>query len=402
MASGTYDIITVGGGLGGSSLAKAMAERGAQVLVLERERQFKDRVRGEQIHPWGVAEMRELGIYELLHTTCGHELPWFDIYLGSARMSHRNLVATTPQQAPEFSFYHPAMQEILLQAALDAGAEVRRGAWVRDVKPGPPPIVVVEHNGQVHEVQARLVVGADGRTSMVRKWAGFTVRRDPDRRLVAGVLFEGMPAAPEDTSYFAVKPEIGQMAILFPQGGARVRAYVIWPADTGRRLQGEGDIPRFMAESVRAGIPAEFFAQAKANGPLATFDGADTWVEHPYREGVALIGDAAAASDPSFGEGLSLTVRDTRVLRDRLLSHDDWEAAGHAYAEERTRYYHILHTCTEWFGQMFYELGPEAEARRAKAMPLIAQDETRIPDHLFCGPDLPLDDGVRRRFFGEE
>ena len=60
MASGTYDIITVGGGLGGSSLAKAMAERGAQVLVLERERQFKDRVRGEQIHPWGVAEMREL------------------------------------------------------------------------------------------------------------------------------------------------------------------------------------------------------------------------------------------------------------------------------------------------------------------------------------------------------
>jgi len=219
MASGTYDIITVGGGLGGSSLAKAMAERGAQVLVLERERQFKDRVRGEQIHPWGVAEMRELGIYELLHTTCGHELPWFDIYLGSERMIHRNLVATTPQQAPEFSFYHPAMQEILLQAALDAGAEVRRGAWVRDVKPGPPPIVVVEHNGQVHEVQARLVVGADGRTSMVRKWAGFTVRRDPDRRLVSGVLFEGMPAAPEDTSYFAVKPEIGQMAILFPQGG---------------------------------------------------------------------------------------------------------------------------------------------------------------------------------------
>ena len=177
---------------------------------------------------------------------------------------------------------------------------------------------------------------------------------------------------------------------------------MIWPADTGRRLQGAVDMPRFIAESVRAGIPAEFFAQAKANGPLATFDGADTWVEHPYREGVALIGDAAAASDPSFGEGLSLTVRDTRVLRDRLLSHDDWEAAGHAYAEERTRYYHILHTFTEWFGQMFYELGPEAEARRAKAMPLIAQDETRIPDHLFCGPDLPLDDVVRRRFFGEE
>ena len=43
MESKIYDIITVGGGLGGSTLAKAMAERGARVLVVERERHFKDR-----------------------------------------------------------------------------------------------------------------------------------------------------------------------------------------------------------------------------------------------------------------------------------------------------------------------------------------------------------------------
>jgi len=44
----------------------------------------------------------------------------------------------------------------------------------------------------------------------------------------------------------------------------------------------------------------------------------------------------------------------------------------------------------------------DADARRARAMPLIAQDETRVPDHLFSGPNLPADDSVRRRFFGEE
>ena len=68
MASGTYDIITVGGGLGGAALAKAMAEHGARVLVLEREKQFKDRVRGENIAPWGVAETQALGLYDLLRT----------------------------------------------------------------------------------------------------------------------------------------------------------------------------------------------------------------------------------------------------------------------------------------------------------------------------------------------
>jgi flavin-dependent dehydrogenase len=46
-----YDIISIGGGLGGASLAKAMAEHGARVLVLERERRFKDRVRGEACGP---------------------------------------------------------------------------------------------------------------------------------------------------------------------------------------------------------------------------------------------------------------------------------------------------------------------------------------------------------------
>ena len=61
----TYDIITVGGGIAASSLAKAMAERGAKVLVLEREKQFKDRVRGEAIVSWGVAEANELGICAL-------------------------------------------------------------------------------------------------------------------------------------------------------------------------------------------------------------------------------------------------------------------------------------------------------------------------------------------------
>src|SRR5713226_7818324 len=173
MASRTYDIITVGGGLGGSALARAMAEHGARVLVLEREQQFRDRVRGEQMHPWGVVEARKLGIYDLLHVTCGHELPWWDMYFGTEQISHRNIVTTTPQQVPEFAFYHPKMQEVVLQAAAEAGAEIRRGATVREVKPGTRPAVVVEQQGQIEEIHARLVVGADGRASMMRRWGGF-------------------------------------------------------------------------------------------------------------------------------------------------------------------------------------------------------------------------------------
>jgi len=149
MASGIYDIITVGGGLGGAALAKVMAEHGARVLVVEREAQFKDRVRGEIMVSWGVAETQVLGIYELLRKTCAHESPRFGTYLGPEWGEPRDLIATTPQRLPSFTFYHPTMQEVLLQAAADAGAEVRRGASVRNVRPGAVPSVIVEQSGHV-------------------------------------------------------------------------------------------------------------------------------------------------------------------------------------------------------------------------------------------------------------
>jgi menaquinone-9 beta-reductase len=400
--SGTYDIITVGGGLGGATLAKVMAERGARVLVLERERQFRDRVRGEVMVSWGVAEARELGIYTLLLDTCGRELRWFALALGPESGPPRDLIATSPQRAPDLAFPHVEMQEVLLQAAADAGAEVRRAAYVREVKPGPLPAVEVEQDGAVEEVRARLVVGADGRASMVRKWADFPIQRDPERLLISGVLFEDMPIPQEDTAYYIMNPSLGQSVPLFPLGQGRVRAYLVHTKATSSRLQGVADLPRFVEESVKTYAPAQWYAGARAAGPLATFDGAETWVEHPYKNGVVLIGDATASSDPTWGQGLSLTVRDVRVLRDQLLAHEDWDVAGHAYAAEHDRYYNVIHTVDNWLSELFLAIGPEAEARRAQALPLIAQDETRVPDHIVSGPDLPADDTVRRRFFGEE
>jgi choline dehydrogenase-like flavoprotein len=112
MTAQSYDIITVGGGIAASSLAKAMAERGFRVLVLERERQFKDRVRGEAIVSWGVAEANELGIGSLLKEKCAHVVPYVEAGSGL-----RDLRATTLQQLPLLSFPHQMMQETLLAAA---------------------------------------------------------------------------------------------------------------------------------------------------------------------------------------------------------------------------------------------------------------------------------------------
>jgi len=264
------------------------------------------------------------------------------------------------------------------------------------------PTVLVEQAGRVEELHARLVVGADGRGSPVRTWAGFPVQQDAERLLISGVLYDEMWTPREDTGYYVMNPTLGQAVPLFPQGQGRVRAYLVHPKAASVRLQGTAALPCFVEESVKTYAPAQWYAGARAAGPLATFDGAEAWVNHPYKAGVVLIGDAAAASDPTWGQGLSLTVRDARVLRDQLCAHDDWEAAGHAYAAEHDRYYGVIHTVDNWLTEFFLALGPEAEARRARALPLIAQDGTRVPDHIISGPDLPMHETIRRRFFGEE
>jgi menaquinone-9 beta-reductase len=397
-----YDIITVGGGLAGATLAKAMAEKGARVLVIERERQFKDRVRGEVIFPWGVAELQKLGVCQLLLETCARRIRWQDTYIGGVQTEHRDVTATSRHKLPMLNWLHHEMEEVLLRAAQEAGAEVRRGVRATGVTPGTRPSVTVEEQGRMAEIPARLVVCADGRGSVARKWLNFPVQQESYGMLLAGVLCEATPDIPADTNHFFLFPGPGVFAFLCPQGPGRTRAYSWHPRERNHRFQGAEDLPRFVEESVKAGAPAQWYSRLEPVGPLATFDGTNNWVDHPYRDGIALIGDAAAASDPSYGQGQSLSAMDARELRDQLLAHHDWDAAGHAYASAHDGYYGAVREYTDLLYQMFYTVGPAADARRARAFPLIAQEPERVPDGFVSGPEIPLGEAVKRRFFGEE
>jgi menaquinone-9 beta-reductase len=71
-----------GGGLGASALATSMATKGARVLILEKETQFTDRVRGEYLVPWGMAEAKQLGLEAPLISSCATALPFIDMGFG--------------------------------------------------------------------------------------------------------------------------------------------------------------------------------------------------------------------------------------------------------------------------------------------------------------------------------
>ena len=145
----------------------------------------------------------------------------------------------------------------------------------------------------------------------------------------------------------------------------------------------------------------ELYSRVECIGPLASFDAGENWVNHPYRDGVALVGDAECTNDPSFGQGMPMTLRDVRVLRDALLAHSDWDQAGHEYARQHDTYFQASKKVCGWLRTLFQDPTPEAQALRERAMPKIAEDVSRVPDHLFSGPDMPSDETVRQRLFGE-
>jgi len=327
----------------------------------------------------------------------GCSVHYVEMGLGGAR----DLVATTPQGLPALGFSHPEMQEALLESAAGAGAEIRRGVSVTAIEPGKPPRVRFRESGEAKKVSSRLVIAADGRNSTARKWARFEVKYQPHPFLFAGVLLAGL-GMPRHFSHYFFNPALGMAVAIVYEGKDRFRTYLAYPADGRERLQGEGALTRFLEHSRQTtAFPNFYDGDLRSIGPLASFSCDEDWVDHPYSDGVALIGDAAATSDPVFGQGMSLTLRDVRTLSEKLLSNSDWDVAGHDYAAEHHRYSSVIHTCCEWLRQVFQEQGPEADQRRISAMPLIAEDPTRIPDHIISGPELPIDDSVRARFFGE-
>ena len=407
-----YDLIIAGGGLAGSALAIAMARSGHRVLVVERETRFRDRIRGEMLQPWGSGETKRLGLYDDLVASCALEAPFWSYFIAGEFVRVRDLKATTPDNNCVLTLPHPAMQEMLISLAAKAGAEIWRGVALDHVTAGAPPSVAVTIDRQTRSLSSRLVVVADGRESRLRKALGFEVKPDPEFILIGGMLLRGANEIGrrvdnnDDGTRRAVHSlydPIGlRYVIALTVADHLSRVYLIHHKDMlPKRLSGERDVAEGIRHLRAVGAPSRWFEDVELAGPFATFDGAARWVDHPYRDGVVLIGDAAGATDPTWGEGLARTLRDVRLLRDRLLADDDWDRMASAFADDHDAFFSRMLRLGAMRGELLFDVGPEADARRKRAFAAQKADPSVSPDTLGYGPDAPSDDAARARYFGE-
>ena len=322
MGGQDFDVVIAGGGLAGSTLGGALARSGLGVLVVEKEREFRDRIRGELTWPWGYSEAFRAGLGEPLDRAGAHATPRRRFL---PRRSGRRLTALGRDLARQ-----PAGDRVrapppaggLLTWAEEQGATVLRPAKVVGVIDGDPP-PGIRPRGRSRDRGA----GASCRGCR---------RKEVECAAMAARGHRDRPRAPWVRWPAVVRRGMGRHVRLggdacggrgwFATAADSCRVYIRLTAD---RVRGEGvgrTADAFVAFAADF-MPAGTLDHAQQAGPMGFFPNSCTWPSH-IAPGHAGVGRRRRGRfDPTQGLGTSLLFRDVRALSELLVADPDWEPA---------------------------------------------------------------------------
>jgi geranylgeranyl reductase family protein len=299
------EVVVVGGGPAGSATAGLLARRGRDVLLLEAQRFPRDKICGEGVSPEAWRLLDALGATGRVRALDPFPLRGMRL-VSPDGTEFRGLYRGRDRSG--FALRRLDLDRALLESARASGVDVREQARVVSLLAGHGQVegVVVEAAGDRRPIRARVVVGADGRTSVVARSLGALRPHPTLRRFAVRGYWEGIEGLSEVGEMHVGGGGYCGVAPLSP-----TRANVTFVLDQGEMRAAGGDLDAFYRETLARRFPrleerverAWLLEPPRAIGPLAL---ECRRVAHP---GAVLVGDAAGFYDPFTGEGVTLALK---------------------------------------------------------------------------------------------
>jgi 2-polyprenyl-6-methoxyphenol hydroxylase-like FAD-dependent oxidoreductase len=248
---------------------------------------YRDKVRGEVLSTWGVVEARRLGVENVLMAAGGtwttHLIPYDETTSpADAAASPVSTADFKPEVPGALSVGHPQACQAIANAAAAAGAVIVRGVGEVTVTPGARPIVRYELDDVEYEVPCRLVVGADGRASGVRRQLGYSLHQSEVLTMGGGILVDGLDPLPPGGCAAGTEGDLH--FFVFPRSGGQVRLYLNFSVSQRGRFSGGGRVREVLDSFRLSCLPAgESIAAAVPAGPATFYPWNDSWTDTPLR-----------------------------------------------------------------------------------------------------------------------
>jgi 2-polyprenyl-6-methoxyphenol hydroxylase-like FAD-dependent oxidoreductase len=313
-------VIIAGAGPAGATLAYLLARRGLEVVLLERQRDFEREFRGEVLMPSAFAAFEQMGLGPAVREVPQVVLRGVLGFLEGRELFRVDLDAVG---GPAAWISQPGLLELLVaQAGRFPGFRLESGVVLRELIRADGRVVGVRARAAdgERELHAGLVVGADGRASVVRRELGVAVQRD---RTEMDVVWCKVPLPGFLAGEARLRGYLGRghFAIAGPTPDGMLQlGWVIRKGQFGElRARGVSEWIESLADHVDPPLAAHLRARsAEVSRPFLLDVVADR-VARWWVPGALLLGDAAHTMSPVGAQGLNIAIRDAVVAANQLV-----------------------------------------------------------------------------------